>query len=134
MIYHGAIRELRMDVIHTAIWVSDLEEARSFFVDTLGLRELRSHSSNGVENIFVGGDHGAIQLRTEAGREVPREARSRMDHIAVSVSGIDEKCEELEAASCELLREPTTIEGLGVRIAFVAGPDSYAVELVEQLE
>lgn len=134
MIYQEAPQGACMDVIHTAIWVSDLEDARSFFVDTLGLRELRSHSRNGVENIFVGGDNGAIQLRTEAGRELPADARSRMDHIAVSVTGIDEKCDELEAAGCELLREPTTIDGLGVRIAFVAGPDSYAVELVEQLE
>lgn len=124
-----------MDVIHTAIWVNDLAESKEFFVDTLGLEELRSHTRNGVENIFVGGDHGAIQLRTEANRDIPKETRSRLDHVAVSVSGIDEKCSALEAAEdCQIIREPTTIDDLGVRIAFVEAPDGYAVELVEQLE
>lgn len=123
-----------MDVVHTAVWVSDLDTARDFYVDTIGLEEVRSHTRKGIRNIFVGGEHGAIQLRTEPGREVPPEDRARMDHIALAVDDIDAVCDRVRSASLgSVIREPETLEGLGVRIAFVTDPDGYAVEFVEQL-
>lgn len=122
-----------MDVAHTALWVSDLDEARDFFVDTLGLDEHRSYTRNGIDNVVVGGARAAIQLRTEPGREVPPERRDRMDHVALSVADVDGLCERLDAAGHDVFRPPETIEKLGVRIAFVRAPDGYAVEFVEQL-
>lgn len=123
-----------MDVAHTAIWVSDLGESREFFMDALGLDERRSYTRKGVENVMVGGGHGAIQLRTEPGRTVPLEERTRMDHIALSVDDVDAVCDRLGATEHEVFRPPETIDDLGVRIAFVRAPDGYAVELVERFE
>jgi lactoylglutathione lyase len=123
-----------MDVAHTAVWVSDLEASREFFVDTLGLDEHRSYTRNGIDNVVVGGKRAAIQLRTEPGREIPPERRERMDHLALSVADVDGLCERLDAAGHDVFRQPETIEDLGVRIAFVRAPDDYAVEFVERLE
>jgi len=123
-----------MDVAHTAIWVSDLETSREFFVDTLGLEELRSYTRKGIENVVVGGERAGIQLRTEPDRAVPPERRERMDHVALSVEGIDALCDRLDAETDhEVFRPPETLEDLGVRIAFVEAPDGYAVELVAEL-
>lgn len=123
-----------MDVVHTAIWVSDLEESRSFFVDTLGLSEQRSHTRNGVTNVYVGGEHGAIQLRFPPAEAPGSVDRTRYDHVALSVDTPDRLeavCERVaNAPNAGVTREPTPIEMLDVVVAFVRSPDGYAIELV----
>lgn len=121
-----------MDVIHAAIWVSDLEESRAFFVDGLGLDEKWSFTLDGVENVYVGGDHGEIQLRYDPDREVPTDDRSALDHVAVSVSDVDSEYERVLAETgAEPVAEPTTVDTAGARVAFLEGPDGHVVELVE---
>ena len=123
-----------MDVDHTAIWVSDLDVSRSFFVGTLGLAEKRSHTRRGITNLYVGGENGSIQLRFEPGREIPPPSDwSRTDHIALSTENASEICERVSAAAdCEVIRTPERIEMLDVEVAFVRSPDGYAIELVER--
>lgn len=124
-----------MDVIHTAIWVSDLSEARAFFVDALGLEENWSFTMDGVENVYVGGDHGEIQLRHDPDHEVPAPDRRAFDHIAVSVDQVDEETERLvERTGCTVLDGPLDVDAANARVAFVDGPDGYVVELVETRE
>ncbi len=123
-----------MDVIHAAIWVSDLEDAQSYFVDALGLEVTRTFTLNGIENVFVGGEHGDIQLRYAPDHETPRPDRSAFDHVAVGVDDTDEVFERVvEQTGCAVIKEPTTVDDEDVRIAFIEGPDGYAIELVESL-
>lgn len=123
-----------MNVIHTALWVSDLEAARSFFVDALGLSENWSFELDGVQNVYVGGEHGELQLRYDPDREVPAGDRDRLDHVAVSVADTDARTEAvLERADAELLEGPLTMDAPNARVAFIEGPDGYVVELVEDL-
>lgn len=120
-----------MDVVHTAIWVLDVEASRSFFVDTIGLSEKRRHTRKGITNVYVGGEHGSIQLRNEPGRKVPPGERSRCDHIALSVDNINAVCNRVAASpSGEIIRAPAPIDMLNVDVAFVRSPDGYAIELV----
>ena len=124
-----------MDVIHTAIWVSDLDEARAFFVDALGLDENWSFTLDGVENVYVGGEDGEIQLRYEPDRDVPEPDRRTIDHIAVSVDDVDAKTEEMvEKTGCAVVDGPVTMGAPSARVSFLDGPDGYVVELVESLE
>ena len=121
-----------MDVIHTAMWVSDLDEARAFFVDGLGLEENWSFTLDGIENVYVGGEHGELQLRYDSDHEIPEGDRSRMDHVAVSVDDVDgETTRMAEETGCEVLDGPMTVDAADARIAFIEGPDGYVVELVE---
>ena len=121
-----------MDVIHTAIWVSDLDEARAFFVDALGLEEKWSFTLDGVENVYVGGEHGEIQLRCDPDHDEPAPDRKTIDHLAVSVDDAEAETERMVAETgCEVVDGPLTVEAAGARVAFIEGPDGYVVELVE---
>ncbi|EMA45085.1 VOC family protein [Halococcus saccharolyticus] len=121
-----------MDVIHTAIWVSDLEAARTFFVDALGLDEHWSFTMDGVENVYVGGEHGEIQLRYDPERGDPTPDRDALDHVAVSVDDVTAETERVVAATdCEVLEGPMRVEAADTKVSFIEGPDGYVVELVE---
>ena len=123
-----------MDVIHTALWVSDLDEARSFFVEALGLDENWSFALDGVENVYVGGENGEIQLRHDPERADPAPDRSSLDHVAVSVDDVEAETERVvEQTGCRVLDGPLTIEAADARVSFLEGPDGYVVELVESL-
>ncbi len=124
-----------MDVIHTAIWVSDLDDARVFFVDALGLEEKWSFTFDGVENVYVGGEHGEIQLRSASGADAPAPDRTTLDHLAVSVEDVDAETERMvEETDCAVVDGPLTVDAAGARVSFIEGPDGYVVELVETLE
>lgn len=124
-----------MDVIHAAITVSDLEEARAFFVDALGLSENRSFTLDGVENVYVGGEHGEIQLRYDPDAPAPAPDRSDLDHLAVSVDDVEATTERLvEETGCAVVDGPLVVEPADAHVSFVEGPDGYVVELVESLE
>ncbi|MGM0604510.1 MAG: VOC family protein [Halobacteriota archaeon] len=124
-----------MDVIHTAIWVSDLEDARRFFVDGVGLSENWSFTLDGIENVYVGGEYGEIQLRYDPDRDAPDSDRSTLDHVALSVDDVDAECDRIvERTGCAVIEGPMTVDPAGSRVAFLEGPDGYVVELVEALE
>ena len=124
-----------MDVIHTAIWVSDVDEAREFFVDAVGLSENWSFTLDGVENVYVGGEHGEIQLRYDSDRADPDPDRSTVDHVAVSVDDADAECERIvDETGCDVVEGPMTVDPADARVAFLEGPDGYVLELVEDLE
>lgn len=54
-----------------------------------------------------------------------------LDHIGLTVSGIDAAVAELKAKGAEFTMEPTTIRP-NVRIAFLRGPQSVSIELVDR--
>jgi lactoylglutathione lyase len=54
-----------------------------------------------------------------------------LDHIGLTVNGIDEVVAGLKAKGAEFTMEPTTIRP-GVRIAFLTGPEGVAIEIVDR--
>ncbi|RQG92536.1 VOC family protein [Natrarchaeobius chitinivorans] len=124
-----------MDVVHTAICVSDLEDARAFFVDALGLEEKWSFTAGDTENVFVGGEHGEIQLRYDPDRPDPEPDGTTIDHLAVTVDDVDAETERMvDETGCAVVDGPVTVDAAGSRVSFIEGPDGYVVELVEPLE
>lgn len=123
-----------MDVIHTAVEVSDLDATREFYEDALGLAESWQFALDGVVNHYVAGEDGTeIQFKHDPEREEPVEP-SGIDHLAVSVDDAAGECERLVAETgCEVVLEPTVVEAANARAAFVTDPDGYVVELVEDL-
>lgn len=121
-----------MDVIHTAIWVSDMDEAVAFFTEGLGLDEQWSFTLDGVENVYVGGEHGEIQLRTSSEHDEINPDRETLDHIALSVEDVDTETERVvEKTGCAVVDGPMHIDAADARVSFIEGPDGYVVELVE---
>ncbi|WP_332898000.1 VOC family protein [Haladaptatus sp. CMSO5] len=123
-----------MDVIHTAIWVSDLEATRAFFVDALGLEENWSFTLDGIENVYIGGEHGEIQFRYAPDHATPSTDRKTIDHIAVAVDDVDaETARMVDETGCAVIDGPLTVDVADARVSFIEGPDGYVVELVEDM-
>lgn len=125
-----------MDVIHTAIWISDLEETKAYYIDALGLEHTWDFvGPDGVTNFYVAGDSDAeIQFKYDADRDEPVEPAG-IDHVAVSVEDVDAKAESLVAETpYDIVAGPKTVDAAGARVAFVEAPDEYVVELVQPLD
>jgi len=124
-----------MDVIHTCIWVSDMDDAKEFYLDGIGLEEHRSATLGGVENVWLGGEHGEIQLRYEPDHPDPAPDRSDFDHLALSVDDVDAEVERIvDETGATVLDGPRTVDVANARIAFLEGFDGYVIELVEDLD
>jgi lactoylglutathione lyase len=124
-----------MDVIHTCIWVSDMDEAKEFYLEGIGLEEHRSATLGGIENVWLGGEHGEIQLRYADDHPDPAPDRADFDHLALSVDDVDGEVERIvENTGATVLDGPRTVDVANVRIAFLEGFDGYVIELVEDLD
>jgi lactoylglutathione lyase len=123
-----------MGVLHTAVWVDDIEAQLAFYRDGLGLERTREFDLDGVTNTYVGvGDGAEIQFKHDGTERNPEPAG--FDHFAVGVDDVDGTVEAVVADhGSEVVEEPRTLEDLGVRIAFVTDPDGHVVELIEPLE
>lgn len=127
-----------MQVIHTAIWTSDLDRMKEFFIDEIGLEHTKDFvGDDGVTNYYVGGEGGAtIQLKYDSDADTTVDPNG-IAHIAISVDDSEGLAERLtERDDCRIVDGPKTFDD-GVsekRIAFVEGPDNYVFELEQTLE
>lgn len=120
-----------MDVIHTAVAVSDIDETLAFYTEGLDLAYGHEFTLDGVRNVYVAGEGGLeIQFKYDPDREAPVEPAG-IDHLAVEVDDVPAALEALVAATdCPVVQEPTVIEAADAVAAFVEDPDGYVVELV----
>ena len=123
-----------MDVIHLAMWVSDLDQSANFYEDVLGLEYDSQFELDGVVNYYVGSEDGAeLQFKYDPERTEPIDP-SGIDHIALAVDDTDAEFERvMDAANPPVVEEPMDIEAVNRRVAFIEDPDGYVVELVGPL-
>lgn len=124
-----------MDVIHTAIWVSDLEATKEYYIDALGLEHTWDFERDGVTNFYVGGEgETEIQFKYDPERTEPIDPQG-IDHLAVAVDDTDALLEHMvEETGCAILGGPMEVEAANAYVAFIEDPDGYGVELVESLD
>ena len=122
-----------MRFLHAMIRVRDMDAALDFFVDKLGLVEVRRHDfpdhrftlvflSTGAE-----GDAAEIELTYNYGQEEPYPVGRNFGHLAFLVDDIYDLCERLTLSGVDILRPPR--DG---RMAFVRSPDLISVELLQR--
>ncbi|MCW8173669.1 VOC family protein [Natrialba swarupiae] len=124
-----------MTVLHTAVWVSDLEATVEFYEEVLGLEYSRDFvGSDGVRNYFMAGESGAaIQFKYDENSDVET-TPGTMDHLATSVENVDTTVERaVEEWDTDIVDGPRTLEDHDVRIAFITDPNGYTIELVQKL-
>lgn len=124
-----------MDVIHSAIWVSDLDEMIAFYRDAMRLEVTREfESGDGAKNVFLAGTgEYELQLKYDPNGEAPSPAG--FDHTAIAVEDIDAELKRLtEEFECEVYRGPLDSEGAQARVAFITDPEGYGIELVEEFD
>lgn len=119
-----------MKFLHSMIRVLDLDKSLDFYVNKLGLKEIR-------RNDYPAGKFTLVYLATEKGEaEVElthnwdeKEAYSNgrnFGHLAFRVDNINEKCLELMNAGVTILRPPR--DGY---MAFIKCPDGISIELLQ---
>jgi lactoylglutathione lyase len=122
-----------MTLRHTSLPVSDVEETVAFYEDLVGYEVVRSFESDGVENVFVGEpdsdaeDDAAVQL-VAVGEPVDT---GDFEHVALTTDDVDAAVADLDDDMVD--DGPTTMEDLGLRVAFLEDPDGWGIELVEEL-
>jgi lactoylglutathione lyase len=124
-----------MRFLHTMLRVRDLDVALDFFVNKLGLRELRRHPNEGgrFTLVFLGsgapGDSAEIELTYNWDQAEPYPTGRFFGHLAFQVDDIYATCERLQTAGVDILRPPR--DG---HMAFVKSPDGHSIELLQRGE
>src|SRR6476619_445797 len=121
-----------MRYLHTMLRVRDLPAALDFFVDKLGLRELRRQENEGgrFTLVFLGtgaaGDGAEIELTYNWDQAEPYPTGRFFGHLAFEVDDIYATCARLQSMGGTINRPPR--DG---RMAFVKSPDGQSVELLQ---
>lgn len=122
-----------MRYLHTMIRVRDLEAALDFFVNKLGLVEIRRRDSEKgrFTLVFVAADEHApsIELTYNWDEHEPLTVGRNFGHIAYEVDDIYATCQRLLDAGVTINRPPR--DG---RMAFVRSPDQISIELLQRGE
>jgi lactoylglutathione lyase len=122
-----------MRYLHTMLRVRDLDAALDFYVNKLGLREVRRHKNEQgrFTLVFLAGEDARceIELTHNWDATEPYSTGRFFGHLAFEVDDIYETCEALEKKGVDILRPPR--EG---RMAFVKSPDGQSVELLQRGE
>ena len=126
-----------MRYLHTMIRVRDLDAAIDFFVNKLGMVEVRRRDSEKGRFTLVflttaeGKDSDAphVELTHNWDQEAPYTVGRNFGHLAYEVDDIYETCQRLMDAGVTINRPPR--DG---RMAFIRSPDLISVELLQRGE
>lgn len=115
------------------IRVKDLEATLAFFIQGLGLREVRRHDHEAGRFTLVflstgtAGDGAEVELTYNWDQADAYSGGRNFGHLAYEVDDIYAACERLQKQDVAILRPPR--DG---RMAFVRSPDQISVELLQK--
>jgi lactoylglutathione lyase len=122
-----------MKFLHTMIRVLDLDQALDFFVDRLGLIEIRRHEfpQGRFTLVFLATaeNEPQVELTYNWDEKKPYSGGRNFGHLAFSVENIYEYCDNLQKKGVTILRPPR--DG---HMAFVRSPDQISVEILQEGE
>ena len=120
-----------MKYLHTMIRVQNLESALDFFINKLGMIEVRRRETPEGRFTLVflstGPGESTIELTYNWDQEEPYTVGRNFGHLAYSVENIYQLCEELQNKGVTILRPPR--DG---KMAFIRSPDQISVELLQE--
>mgnify|MGYP006228159137 FL=1 len=120
-----------MKYLHTMIRVQNLESALDFFINKLGMIEVRRREAPEGRFTLVflatGPGKSTIELTYNWDQEEPYTVGRNFGHLAYSVENIYQLCEELQNKGVTILRPPR--DG---KMAFIRSPDQISVELLQE--
>ena len=113
------------------IRVQNLESALDFFINKLGMIEVRRREAPEGRFTLVflatGPGESTIELTYNWDQEEPYSVGRNFGHLAYSVENIYQLCEELQKKGVTILRPPR--DG---KMAFIRSPDQISVELLQE--
>ena len=119
-----------MRYLHTMVRVRDLDASLRFYVEALGLREVRRREEHerepSLRHVAAPGSPDAeVELTFNWDDEAYTGGRN-FGHLAFEVDDIHAACERLQAHGVVINRPPR--DG---RMAFVRSPDGISIELLQ---
>ena len=119
-----------MKYLHTMVRISDLDESLRFYVDCLGLKEIRriDNEAGRFTNLFLaaeGNEDAQLELTYNWDPEDYKGGRN-FGHLAYRVENIYETCQHLMKMGVVINRPPR--DGW---MAFVRSPDQISIELLQ---
>ena len=121
------------ELIHTCYRIGEIDRSVAFY-EALGFAEIgRLPIRDEAINVFMGlpGDGARLELTYNFGVD-SYELGTGYNHIAVTVSDLDEVLPRLAQQGIEPEKPPYTVSEGGSRLCFVRDPDGYRVELLEK--
>lgn len=119
---------------HVHLRSPDAEATAGFYEKMFGAKILRS-MQNGKPRVDMDLCGATIFIAPVAADATiaapPQSPYLGLDHVGLTVSGIDSVVADLKKKGAEFTMEPTTIRP-GVRIAFLKGPQDVSIELVDR--
>ena len=120
--------------VHTCVRVRDIEASVRFY-RALGFEERGRLNFESAYNLYMGlpGGGDVLELTVNVGREEPYDLGDGYNHIALTVEDIDAALETMAGIGVQPEKPPFHPGGRDdlPRIAFVADPDGYRVELID---
>ena len=120
--------------IHTCIRVRDPEASVAFY-RALGYEPRGRLNFATAYNLYLGlpGEGDTLELTVNRGRQEPYDLGSGYNHVAITVDDIDAVLADLAALAVRPEKPPYRPGGREElpRIAFVADPDGYRIELID---
>lgn len=112
---------------HVHLATPDAESVRDWYVETFGAEV---SSRRDMPSALVPGG----RVDTMAAEQATAPSRGRaIDHIGFEIDDLDAFAERLRAKGVSFDREPTAIEAIGLKIAFITDPIGTYIELTEGL-
>jgi len=120
-----------MKYLHTMVRVTDIEKSLEFYVNKLGLKELRrTESEKGRYTLIFlaapGDESAQVELTYNWDPEEYTGGRN-FGHLAYAVDNIYDTCDKLMKGGVTINRPPR--DG---RMAFVRSPDNISIELLQK--
>ena len=119
---------------HIHLLTRDPKATAQYYHKMFGARIIESTQSDGKPRIDLElGGVSIFILRVPPEQETPASPLGPylgLDHFGLRVNNLDEAVSELKAKGAEFAVEPKTIRP-GVRIAYIRGPETARIELVE---
>src|SRR5690349_6137167 len=119
-------------LLHTRYRVNDLERTVRFYVDVLGLKEVRRHKSpRGSELVFLQtpGSEELIELCCFPASG-PVQVQADLTHLAFEVDSMEAFGKHIEKLGVKFSDGPH-LKPDGGGIAFIDAPEGYEIELIQ---
>lgn len=122
---------VNMKYLHTMLRIKDEKDSLNFFIDALGLKEIRRIpvEEGRFTLIFLaaeGDENSQIELTYNWDGDELGEGSRNFGHLAYQVEDIYETCQRLVDKGVEINRPPR--DG---RMAFIKSPDNISIEILQ---
>lgn len=125
-----------MKFLHTMVRVKDIEKSLAFYTDVLNMRLENKKRLEDCWLYFLSDEENTCQIELTYNDETPEngyDLGSGFGHFAFSVDSLDEFTQKINKLGYSYLYPPFDLNGKGSKIAFIADPDGYEIELIEKV-